>query len=299
MVHSTEASSHVAWMTRLGGKLSASMSPTSSPKKNLNASWDLTSNSGSDVRLGSFDYADVLERGMGPGLASNFVDPPRETGSKGELRFQVVVEKKTSSIFLMIESGQKCLEACPVADGFDIFAAREGESPKLQEPLFVLRTDGQKAHWRLCSLRCEQCVARGKRQCGTRELARLMHYQEAAGDGHAFCMDVELPAISEAGNPEVICEVCSDPDARLGHTVLTTRRPKWNATRKTLTLDFRGRCSLASAKNFQLEIEGKPEPGKSRLLFGKCAADTYVLDVQRPLGPVQAFAAAISAMHWK
>lgn len=295
MVHSEE-SKEVAWFAGLGAK----WSPKTETQKAFRDAWDALSVDA--VRQGqSFDFADDLERGLGPGLASNFVDPPCESGAKGEQRFQVLIDPKSDSVTLATEAGDRCLVAHPIKDGhgFDIFAVRDGESPRAQEPLFILRSNSMKEQWTLFGLRCEQCEARGKRQCGNRELGRMMQYQEAAGDGNAYCMDIELPALKADGTPEVICDVCGDDDARLGHSVLTTRRPKWNPKQKTLTLDFRGRCSLASARNFQLEVEGKPEPGNSRLLFGKVSQDKYALDFQRPLGTVQAFASVLSAMHWK
>ncbi|OLP76392.1 Tubby-like F-box protein 2 [Symbiodinium microadriaticum] len=74
--------------------------------------------------------------------------------------------------------------------------------------------------------------------------------------------------------------------------VLSTRRPRWNPRQKTLTLDFQGRCSLASAKNFQLEAEG--DAGRVVLLFGKVEKDRFVLDHSHPLGTVQASARDLS-----
>ena len=62
------------------------------------------------------------------------------------------------------------------------------------------------------------------------------------------------------------------------------------ARQKTLTLDFHGRCSLASAKNFQLEAEleclelvgeradsraqAEGDAGRVVLLFGKASVST-------------------------
>jgi len=288
MVHSDECK-EVAWFSGLGAKWSAK----TDARKPSKDPWDVLST--------SFDLADDLERGLGPGLASNFVDPPRESGAKGEQRFQVFTEKKSGVVVLATEAGETCLEAHSSKDGlgFDIFSVLKGDSPRAQEPLFILRSNPEQDEWTLSGRRCERCESRGKRQCGNRELCRMVHYKEEVGDGHAYCMDMELPAIREDGTPEVICDVCSDDAERLGHTILTTRRPRWNANQKTLALDFRGRCSVASAWNFQLEVEGKPQSGTSRMLFGKVDDHKYVLDFQSPLGTVQAFAAALTAKHWK
>lgn len=123
----------------------------------------------------------------------------------------------------------------------------------------------------------------------------MSHYTEMVGDGNAFCMDVELPELRKDGQSHAVCSVCGKDD--VGGCVLSTRRPKWNSRQKTLTLDFRGRCSMASAKNFQLEAEN--DPSQVVLLFGKVGANKFVLDYGHPLGTVQAFAAALTATHWK
>lgn len=108
-------------------------------------------------------------------------------------------------------------------------------------------------------------------------------------------MDVEIPEVQEDGSSSIVCPVCSDPD--IGGCLLSTRRPKWNERKQSLTLDFRGRCSIASAKNFMLEAENNPST--ITLLFGKISKSKFVLDYSYPLSMVQAFAAALTATHWK
>eukprot|EP00930_Biecheleria_cincta_P079704 TRINITY_DN6760_c1_g3_i1.p1 TRINITY_DN6760_c1_g3~~TRINITY_DN6760_c1_g3_i1.p1 ORF type:complete len:295 (-),score=63.75 TRINITY_DN6760_c1_g3_i1:44-928(-) len=245
-----------------------------------------------------FEFAEVLEQGMGPGLTSTFIDPPSAKEEKDH-RLHVRVEMERQSYVLTTESGDSLLLATSQADGlgFDIFVASDGHPRKALGPSFVLKGNASKDQWSLTSVRCEQCESRGTRLCGTRELARMSHYCETVGDGNAFCMDVELPEMREDGSCNVVCTVCSDPDEHIGGTVLTTRRPKWNIRQKTLTLDFRGRCSMASAKNFQLEAENNRS--KVTLLFGKIAPSQFVMDYCHPLGMVQAFATALTATHWK
>jgi hypothetical protein len=62
-------------------------------------------------------------------------------------------------------------------------------------------------------------------------------------------------------------------------------------------MDFYGRCRVASAQNFQLESAEEPEAIK--LLFGKVGPHNFVLDFTKPLGMIQAFAAALSTSVWK
>jgi hypothetical protein len=64
---------------------------------------------------------------------------------------------------------------------------------------------------------------------------------------------------------------------------------------KALALDFRGRCTKASVKNFQLENED----GDVVMLYGKIEDHLFVLDVKSPLSMVQAFAASLTSSQWK
>lgn len=265
------------------------------PENEAKNGWDVPT----DMRQWrGFEFADILEQGMGPGLTCTFLEPA-DKGEDKDRRLIVQCEPDKRNFVLSTEKGESLLMAVGAPDGlsFDLFVAIEGEPPKALGPAFTLRCNPQRDQWSLCSVRCEMCESKGKRQVGTRELARVLHYCEAVGEGNAFCMDIELPELREDGSPSVVCPVCGGPDADIGGSVLTSRRPKWNARQKTLTLDFRGRCSMASAKNFQLEAEN--DSSKTALLFGKVASNKYVLDYRHPFGMVQAFAAALSATHWK
>eukprot|EP00441_Pelagodinium_beii_P043136 CAMPEP_0197650000 /NCGR_PEP_ID=MMETSP1338-20131121/30683_1 /TAXON_ID=43686 ORGANISM="Pelagodinium beii, Strain RCC1491" /NCGR_SAMPLE_ID=MMETSP1338 /ASSEMBLY_ACC=CAM_ASM_000754 /LENGTH=290 /DNA_ID=CAMNT_0043224333 /DNA_START=51 /DNA_END=920 /DNA_ORIENTATION=+ len=240
----------------------------------------------------NFEFADALEQGLGPGLTSTFVEPPPAEEEK-DRRLIVKCENERKEWILESAEGEPLLKAVGLADGFDLFATNDS---KALGPAFTLRSNAKQDSWTLSSVRCERCESRGTRLCGTRELARMSHYCETVGDGNAFCMDVEMPELLEDGSSSVMCSVCSDPDEAIGGSVLTSKRPKWNQRQKTLTLDFRGRCSMASAKNFQLEAEN--DPSKVTLLFGKVGANKFVLDYCNPLGTVQAFATALTATHW-
>mmetsp|Transcript_34379 Transcript_34379/g.107475 ORF Transcript_34379/g.107475 Transcript_34379/m.107475 type:complete len:299 (-) Transcript_34379:51-947(-) len=243
----------------------------------------------------AFEFAELLEEGLGPGIASDHMQAPRDLAKQMKLRVQRSPDRR--EYVLQTEKGQDLLVARVNADGtqYDFFPAKDTQSPRALGPTFRLTSNPAKDQWSLYTTRCDQCESRGKRQCGSRELAFVTHYNEAVGDGQAFCMDVQLPELDEEGNGAVWCPVCGD--ASEGVEELTTRRPKWNPKHKSLTLDFNGRCTKASAKNFQLEVPGKP--GKVKFLFGKVADHEFVLDYKRPLGPVQAFATALTTSHWK
>ena len=56
-------------------------------------------------------------------------------------------------------------------------------------------------------------------------------------------------------------------------------------------LDFGGRVTVASVKNFQLVSEDDPDHVVCQ--FGKCGPDAFILDFQAPLNAAQAFAIAL------
>jgi len=255
-----------------------------------------------------FELAEAMEQGMGPGLSSSHVEPPAQSEPKEE-RLVVVRNPNRTLYSLQDQSGKTMLVAKPSQDGcrFDLHVTRDGgESPLSLGPSFTMvASNGSRDQWALTSVRCDRCESRGKRQCGQRELMRLCHYVESVGDGQAFCMDVDLPELAEDGSRVVLCEQCGDPSSQWAME-LTARRPKWNPKHKSLTLDFNGRCSMASAKNFQLQVppdhngqETPSSPGKVKLLFGKIGEHRFTLDYRYPLGAVQAFATALSTSHWK
>ena len=72
--------------------------------------------------------------------------------------------------------------------------------------------------------------------------------------------------------------------------------PKWNDRTECYTLNFYGRVSWPSAKNFELIEE---DPDTIYLLFGKVGRDTFNLDYRSPLTMLQAFAIALSALARK
>lgn len=62
-------------------------------------------------------------------------------------------------------------------------------------------------------------------------------------------------------------------------------------------LNFSGRVTQASVKNFQLV---SPDDHDTVVLqFGRTAKDTFTMDYQWPLSPLQAFAICLSSFDYK
>ncbi|XP_061002510.1 tubby-related protein 1 isoform X2 [Dama dama] len=78
---------------------------------------------------------------------------------------------------------------------------------------------------------------------------------------------------------------------------LHNKPPIWNEDSGSYTLNFQGRVTQASVKNFQ--IVHTDDPDYIVLQFGRVAEDAFTLDYRYPLCALQAFAIALSSFDGK
>ncbi|XP_014247556.1 tubby-related protein 4 isoform X2 [Cimex lectularius] len=71
--------------------------------------------------------------------------------------------------------------------------------------------------------------------------------------------------------------------------IMHNKAPMWNENNQVYQLDFGGRVTQESAKNFQVEFRGKQV-----MQFGRIDGNAYTLDFQYPFSAVQAFAVALA-----
>ncbi|EPS72900.1 hypothetical protein M569_01857 [Genlisea aurea] len=98
--------------------------------------------------------------------------------------------------------------------------------------------------------------------------------------------------------------------------VLKNKAPRWHEQLQCWCLNFKGRVTVASVKNFQLIAaatttttttattattgsQGQPEHDKIILQFGKIGKDTFTMDYRYPLSAFQAFAICLSSFDTK
>nr|BAA82866.1 tubby-like protein [Lemna aequinoctialis] len=92
-----------------------------------------------------------------------------------------------------------------------------------------------------------------------------------------------------------------------GPLVLKNKAPRWHEQLQCWCLNFRGRVTVASVKNFQLIADGQAtaaqagasEHDKIILQFGKVGKDTFTMDNRYPLSAFQAFAICLSSFDTK
>ncbi|CAG4991660.1 unnamed protein product [Parnassius apollo] len=71
--------------------------------------------------------------------------------------------------------------------------------------------------------------------------------------------------------------------------LMHNKAPMWNENSQVYQLDFGGRVTQESAKNFQIEYHGKQV-----MQFGRIDGNAYTLDFQYPFSALQAFAVALA-----
>ena len=81
------------------------------------------------------------------------------------------------------------------------------------------------------------------------------------------------------------------------HIFLASKEPKLNPATGAHSLDFKGRVTQGSVKNFQLARTEAPDAVACQ--FGKVGKHEFVLDYAWPLTPLQAFGFALTSLAYK
>ncbi|PIN05166.1 hypothetical protein CDL12_22299 [Handroanthus impetiginosus] len=106
-----------------------------------------------------------------------------------------------------------------------------------------------------------------------------------------------------------------EEDSKTKPLVLKNKAPRWHEQLQCWCLNFRGRVTVASVKNFQLIAANQPttnapttsqptqatqsDHDKIILQFGKVGKDMFTMDYRYPLSAFQAFAICLSSFDTK
>jgi len=139
-----------------------------------------------------------------------------------------------------------------------------------------------------------------------KELANICYEPNLLYNRGPRVMTVTVPAVkgngvhhqfkdSINGNGNILKAAAKNGDKNV--VVLRNKKPKWNEQMRAYCLNFHGRVTKASVKNFQLsdDVEGD----SVMLQFGKVGQDAFTMDFTHPLSPVQAFGICISSFDNK
>lgn len=101
--------------------------------------------------------------------------------------------------------------------------------------------------------------------------------------------------------PNLLCPVNFQKERKL---ILKNKSPRWHEQLQCWCLNFRGRVTVASVKNFQLVASEENGPSgqdydRVILQFGKVGKDLFTMDYGYPLSAFQAFAICLSSFDTK
>eukprot|EP00753_Platysulcus_tardus_P018132 PLAT6733.2.p1 GENE.PLAT6733.2~~PLAT6733.2.p1 ORF type:complete len:371 (+),score=141.75 PLAT6733.2:47-1159(+) len=135
-----------------------------------------------------------------------------------------------------------------------------------------------------------------------REMGVVVFEYDRMGPGR---MEVAIPRVSEMGVP-VVWKPREDEDKMISRyesketermTLLRNKRPKWDEAVGGHVLNFHGRVTKSSVKNFQMASDLTGD--ETVLQFGRVGRDKFSMDFAYPLSPMQAFAICLASLDGK
>jgi len=150
--------------------------------------------------------------------------------------------------------------------------------------------------------RPEQSIMRNEIR---QEFCAIIYEQNVLGFKGPRKMTIVLPKCDENRNRKEFRPL-SDKTSLLGTfdegnlediTVHHNRQPQWNESTQSYVLNFNGRVSQASVKNFQITKDD--DPTHTIMQFGRIKNDVFTLDYRYPLSSVQALSIALSSFDHK
>jgi len=140
------------------------------------------------------------------------------------------------------------------------------------------------------------------------ELAAVLYKQNVLGSRGPRKMKVIVPNVDEQTGNRVKLQPMNPNESMLERykneadtsdfVVLKNKQPKWNDQVGAYVLNFNGRVTRASVKNFQLCNVAK-DPDQVIMQFGRVGKDAFTMDYQFPLCGLQAFGIALSSFDYK
>jgi tubby-related protein 1 len=151
----------------------------------------------------------------------------------------------------------------------------------------------------------ERAVKRGV-AAARREIGIVTYASNVMGSKGPRKMRVCIPRLDPSDGTSAVFSPTSEEDSmvskfKAGHTEqmesLINKPPKWNEQVGAYVLNFNGRVTMASVKNFQL---CSPEDHETVILqFGRVGKSLFTMDVRYPLTLLQAFSICLSSFDYK
>eukprot|EP00730_Choanoeca_flexa_P018989 TRINITY_DN9261_c0_g3_i2.p1 TRINITY_DN9261_c0_g3~~TRINITY_DN9261_c0_g3_i2.p1 ORF type:complete len:411 (+),score=59.43 TRINITY_DN9261_c0_g3_i2:130-1233(+) len=137
------------------------------------------------------------------------------------------------------------------------------------------------------------------------EMAAMIYEANMLGVKGPRKMMVHIPTLNQKHERKAVVPVVEDDGlvqrVKVKQTdnilTMTNKKPQWDNQLKAYMLDFHGRVTQASVKNFILVHDSNPD--YEILQFGRTGPDTFSMDLQHPMSLVQAFGICLSSMEGK
>jgi tubby-related protein 1 len=170
----------------------------------------------------------------------------------------------------------------------------DGKNPEFDESHYDEKNDGGEIT-DLSEIRCELGVI-------------LYAANTSLGAKGPRKMSVYISRVDEYGNPLKVWQPMKKDDESISTclktekstidkvVLLENKPPSWNNDVKASVLNFNGRVTMASVKNFQLCTHDNE---KQIMQFGRVGDNEFILDVRWPMSLLQAFSIALSSFDSK
>ncbi|KAL5081525.1 hypothetical protein RYX36_009946 [Vicia faba] len=123
---------------------------------------------------------------------------------------------------------------------------------------------------------------------------------------HPCSLKSTVPSMGKSSDAKSFAEHMMPRKKPSAHTILKNKAPRWHEHLQCWCLNFHGRVTVASVKNFQLiatvdqsQPEGKGDQETVLLQFGKVGDDTFTMDYRQPLSAFHAFAICLTSFGTK
>ncbi|KAL8507574.1 hypothetical protein ACS0TY_018203 [Phlomoides rotata] len=147
--------------------------------------------------------------------------------------------------------------------------------------------------------------SRGGRRVANKQISP----QVPAGNFKVGHVSYKFNLLKSRGPRRMVCSLTcptenyeDDSKMKTGVTILKNKAARWHEHLECWCLNFHGRVTVASVKNFQIVAarpDGKGDEETVLLQFGKVGDDTFTMDYRHPLSPFLAFAICLTSFGTK
>ncbi|XP_024467225.1 tubby-like F-box protein 7 isoform X2 [Populus trichocarpa] len=174
-----------------------------------------------------------------------------------------------------------------------------------QPPHSGAKPSSSRASRRFASKQISPQVPAGNFEVG--QVSYKFNLLKSRGPRRMVC-SLKCPVLQETINDKILdnSKMNGLESASSGCTVLRNKAPRWHEHLQCWCLNFHGRVTVASVKNFQLvatmdqsQPGGRGDEDTVLLQFGKVGEDTFTMDYRLPLSAFQAFAICLTSFGTK